>query len=182
MDVGRKHDNSAITVLKTIGEITWVEDVVMLKGLPYAEQLNELRRLHAKYAFTSGQIDATGIGSAFAEQVHNEISPKFNGMAFTGANKTPMHEAVRAACFSKKLRFSPKVRDLVLDDFSNVHRIVDENGNVKFRASRNEQGHSDFTSALVLGYDSAMTNRKSFQQPKPIIRQSAFGGWGSRLR
>ena len=53
-------------------------------------------------------------------------------------NKTSSYEDLRALVFNRK------------QDFRNVHRVVSESGKVSYQAGRDENGHSDATSALVL--------------------------------
>ena len=71
-------------------------------------------------------------------------------MTFTASNKTPCYEDLRSKIFDHKLKFNKKLKELIVDDFNNVHRVVSEAGRVSYEAGRNANGHSDATSALVL--------------------------------
>lgn len=95
-------------------------------------------------------------------------------MTFTGSNKTPMYENVRAKVYDHKLLFNPEFKQLIKDDFRNVHRIVTENGIVKYEAGRDGDGHSDFTSSLVLAVEAQRQMPASFSMPSTYSRQSAF--------
>lgn len=76
-----------------------------------------VKQLHEREKFSSGYIDQNGIGSALAEFVTKQVSSRLRGFTWTGANKTPSYEAVRAAVFDHKLKFSSKYRNIIEEDF-----------------------------------------------------------------
>lgn len=156
MDVGSTSDRTAVVTIAELADKTlYVEDVVVLHKASYESQLDVLRQLHAKNAYVSGLIDANGIGSALAEFATKQVSARLKPFTWTGSNKTPSYEALRAKIFDHQLKFAPHLRDLFISDFSNVHRIVSEAGRVTYEAGRNADGHSDATSALVLALQAA---------------------------
>lgn len=170
IDVGRSNDNTAIVVLNRLSTgKCYLADVILLKKMPYADQLDIIRQLYKKYNF-AGYVDQTGIGSAFAEQIHKEISAKISGLQITATNKTPMYEAVRAAIFNRDLSFNEKFKDLIIKDFNLVSRIVNEAGQVKFEAGR-QDGHADIISALTLAYK-AFKNNFAVSLPQAYFNHS----------
>lgn len=180
-DVGRKNDNSAIAVLKIFKDEIYVEDVVVLKNVQYADQKHRLQQLKQKYQFIGGYIDQGGIGSAFAEDINHTVDPKYKGYAFTGANKTPMYEALRAKIFDKKIFFAKQLEESIKADFSNISKIITENGQVKYEAGHNF-GHSDITSAIVLAIQATKDFKPTTTLPTSLGNwSSAFGGYRSRL-
>lgn len=46
-----------------------------------------------------------------------QVSSKLKGFTWTGANKTPSYEALRAAVFDHKLKFNSKFRSIIEEDF-----------------------------------------------------------------
>lgn len=92
-----------------------------------------------------------------------------------------MYEDLRSKVFDHKLKFSKKLKDLIVSDFSNVHRIVSEAGKVSYEAGRNADGHSDATSAIVLALRAAHDLEYSTQEPLSYMRFSPLGQWRSRL-
>lgn len=175
MDVGRKHDRTAITVLRSVADKLYLENVISLEKCQYSDQVALVKQLHQKYNFTAGLIDAGGIGSALAEQISKEVSSKLVGIEFTAANKTPMHEAIRAKILDHKLLFNPEFKAALTQDFRNVQRIVTESGQVKFQAGRDENGHSDITSSLALAVEAARRCPVNFKAPSPHTSFSSFG-------
>ena len=174
MDIGRYNDKTGISIIRETNDNLYLENVILLSKCEYAKQIQTIKDLHQKYNFTGGYIDEGGIGSAVAEQITKTISSKIKGMTFTGSNKTPMYENVRAKVYDHKLFFNPEFKQLIKDDFRNVHRIVTENGIVKYEAGRDGDGHSDFTSSLVLAVEAQRQMPASFSMPSTYSRQSAF--------
>lgn len=138
----------------------------------YESQLEVLRQLHSKNKYSSGLIDATGIGSAFSEFATKKVSSKIKGLQFTSANKTPMYERLRSLIFEHRIIFSEKFREILERDFRNVSRIVTEDGKVRYQAGRNEDGHSDIISAIVLAVEAWHSNPADMSVPMPFAFQS----------
>ena len=189
MDVGSKSDRTAIVTLAELPDHTfYVEDIAILNKVSYTDQLQILRDFHTKYNYVAGLIDQNGIGSALAEFATKQVSAKIKGYTWTGSNKTPAYEELRSRCFDHKLKFPTRVKELVVKDFNNVNRVVSESGKVSYEAGRGADGHSDFTSALVLAIQAAIGTPSSIQLPVPNPVKSAFshnplgfGGVRSRL-
>lgn len=182
MDVGSTSDRTAVVTLAELADHTlYVEDIVMLYKASYEHQLEVLRQLHAKNAYLAGYIDANGIGSALSEFANKQVSARLRGFTWTGSNKTPAYEALRARCFDHKLKFAPHLKELIVSDFGNVHRIVSEAGRVTYEAGRNSDGHSDATSALVLAIQAAAGSPCTIALPVTHSYSSPFGPRVSRL-
>ena len=174
MDIGSKSDRSAIVILRKIGEVVYLDDIVVLNKMEYNQQLQMVKEIHNINKFNAGYIDETGIGSAFAEFVKKNVSSKINGFTFTGSNKTPMYEKLRSLIYEHKLKVNIKFKSIIEKDFKNVQRVVNEAGQVKYIAGHDENGHSDITSGLVLGIRAIDDNPVNFQMPIQYIRQSIF--------
>lgn len=56
-----------------------------------------------------------------------------------------------------------------------MHRVVNEAGTVKYEAGRDSNGHSDFTSALVLALQAATSSPIQASLPTAARVQSVFG-------
>lgn len=181
MDVGSTSDRTALVTLKELLGTFYVDDIVVMHKASYESQMSIVKQLHEREKYTSGYIDQNGIGSALAEFVSKQISSRLRGFTWTGANKTPSYEALRAAVFDHKLKFNSKFRSIIEEDFQNVHRIVSETGKVQFEAGRSKQGHSDVTSAIVLALQSAKDNPVNLVEPQTYMRFSPLGQWHSRL-
>ena len=181
MDVGSTSDRTALVTLKELLGTFYVDDIVVMHKASYESQMSIVKQLHEREKYTSGYIDQNGIGSALAEFVSKQISSRLRGFTWTGTNKTPSYEALRAAIFDHKLKFNSKFRSIIEEDFQNVHRIVSETGKVQFEAGRSKQGHSDVTSAIVLALQAAKDNPVNLVEPQSYMRFSSLGQWHSRF-
>ena len=175
MDIGRKHDRTALTILKAVKDKAYLENVITLSKCEYSQQIQVVKDLNSKYGFQAGFIDEGGIGSAVAEQICKTISSKLKGMQFTASNKTPMYEALRARIFDHTLLFKADFKDQIIQDFANVSRIVTEDGKVKFSAGRDASGHSDLTSSLTLALEAMRKSPMNFKSPQTHVPFSSFG-------
>ena len=175
IDFGRHNDATSIAILKYFNNRIYLQDIVVLRNTDYQTQYDTIKSLNDKYHFKTGFSDANGIGSALGEQIEKTINTKIKAFITTGSNKTPMYEETRSKIFEHKLILNEKLRDMLLEDFRNVNKIVSESGKVSYIAGRNDQGHADITSSIVLGVYALHENPVSFAMPQPYTRQSAFG-------
>lgn len=76
-----------------------------------------MKQLHDRNHYTSGYIDAVGIGSALSEFVSKQVSTKIKGFSWSSSNKPPAYEAMRARIFDHKLKFNRKFKNLIQEDF-----------------------------------------------------------------
>ena len=174
MDIGSTSDRSAIVTAKRALGTTYIDDIAMLHKISYEEQLRIVKELHALNNYSSGYIDKTGIGSAFAEFCTKQISSRLKGLQFTVANKTPMFEQLRSQIFEHKVKFNKKLKKLIEDDFRNVQRIVTEAGQIRYVAGHDQNGHSDATSAIVLALQAIHDMPSNANTPLTYMRTSRF--------
>lgn len=182
MDVGSVNDRTAFVTIKQKNDMFFVDDIVILHKAQYETQLEILKELHQKYHYSSGRIDQNGIGSALAEFATKTVSSKIIGYTWTSVNKTPAFENLRSKIFDHKIKFNSKFKELIINDFNNVKRIISETGKVRYEANRNKNGHSDITSALVLALE-AVSKNITPNKTLPIIHQnlSIFGSRRNRF-
>jgi phage FluMu gp28-like protein len=175
VDVGSKSDRTVIVVLAKVGDVVYVEDVVVLHKAEYETQLKVLGEVYQKYRPSSGFLDMNGIGSMLAEYATKKVSSRLRGFTTTAQNKTPCYEAMRSLVFEHKMKFSSRFRELFMADFQNVHRVVSESGKVVYEAGRYSGGHSDAVSALVLAVSAMREMPVSLGAPEPVQFSSPFG-------
>ena len=183
MDVGSTSDRTAIVDLVQLPDDTLlVADATIMHKASYESQLDMVKEKHAKNHYRGGYIDQNGIGSALSEFVTKKVSTLLQGFTWTGTNKGPAYERLRAFIFDHKLKFAKHLKNQIIADVSNVHRIVTESGQVKYEAGRNADGHSDLTSAIVLALEANASRPQQLSMPTSQILQSMFGApRGSRL-
>ena len=113
-----------------------------------------------------------------AEFATKQVSAKLKAFTWTASNKTPAYENLRAKCFDHKLKFASHLKDLVVSDFNNVHRVVSEAGRVTYEAGRDANGHSDATSAIVLALQAASGTPNSHALPVSWSLPTRFSRYG----
>lgn len=181
-DVGATGDASAVATVDELEDGSYfVEDVAVMRKTPYQEQLAALKSLNQKFGWRAGYVDSVGIGGPMAEFAHRQVSALVRGFAWSAANKTPVHEHARALIFDRRLVFAERLRDLVVQDFANISRVVGESGQVKYVAGRSRAGHSDAASAVLLALWAAHDSPANAQAPVAYARFSPLGGWTPRF-
>ena len=159
----------------------FIEEITVLDKVEYSKQLEAVASLDKSKHFTGGYVDAGGIGSMLAEYVNRQVSPRIKPLSFTGANKTPMHEALRDLVFRQKVKFAKHIIERVRQDLQQVSRVVTASGEVRYQASRSEEGHADTTSALVLCVEAFRNMPLSQESPVAFKIQSRLSPWKSRI-
>ena len=181
IDVGRTHDKTAIVQATGLNGTMYVEEITVLDKVEYSKQLEAVASLDKSKHFTGGYVDAGGIGSMLAEYANKQVSSRIKPLSFTGANKTPMYEALRDLVFRQKVKFAKHILEKVKQDIQQVSRVVNASGEVRYQASRSEAGHADMTSALVLCVEAFKKMPLSQESPVAFKIQSRLSPWKSRL-
>jgi phage FluMu gp28-like protein len=149
MDIGRSHDLSVVVeAAKRADGILEVRRVDVLRKMPFAEQLEELRRRASARNVRRVCVDATGIGAMLAEEAARRCGRKVEPVVFTAKSKGEMYAALRRAFEDRTVRIPPD-RDL-REDLHAVEKRVSQGGTVSYSATRNADGHSDRAAALAL--------------------------------
>ena len=159
----------------------FIEEITVLDNVEYSKQLEAVASLEKSMRFTGGYDDAGGIGSMLAEYVNRQVSPRIKPLSFTGANKTPMHEALRDLVFRQKVKFAKHLIEKVKQDIQQVSRVVTASGEVRYQASRCEEGHADTISALVLCGEAVKSMPLSQSLPVSMPAASRLGAWRARI-
>lgn len=179
MDVGSKHDRSAIVNIIEKDSHIYIDDIQILQKATYTEQQAKVENIYAKTQ-PYGYVDSNGIGSALAEYI-NKKCPKIKGFVTTAANKTSLYEYLRAKIFEHKFHVRKKFQPIIISDFNNISRIISEDGKVHYSAEHNAEGHSDVASALVLGMQAEREHQQNAAMPVSYSNYTAFGNYRSRI-
>lgn len=140
IDVARKQHLTAFVVLVKIKDFVYTKQVDTMKRASFAEQKERIRRLCERYPIEGGAIDATGIGSQMAEEVHEEF-PYIEAVTFTNKIKEQLVTGTKKRFENGTVKIPDDV-DL-LSDFHRIRRTVTANNNVIFDAVANSKSHAD---------------------------------------
>lgn len=155
IDLGRKHDSTAIVIAESDDEGT-VRIILVheLKDLPFAEQIAHIKRLAERYEPSSIHVDSTGLGLPVVEELHRQLGAIIEPVSFTTQSKAELvHKAV-VLLQDRKLRLPshPRLRD----EMHSVVRQVTKDGTLLYRVSQKfgyagaEYHHADLAWALML--------------------------------
>lgn len=162
VDIGRRHDYTAIAIVEKLGDVLYLRNMEILKQVPFSEQFAILRHL-AGYARRMA-IDETGIGMQLAEELtrlYGEL--KIIPVYFTAKAKEEMATRLKTKFQDKLIRIYPDP-DL-REDLHSVRKIVSETGHIRLE-SVSDDGHADRFWALALAvHASAGEERKIFVPP-----------------
>lgn len=126
--------------------------------------------------YVGGYIDACGLGGPLAEYVSKSPNcSKIRGFVTTGTNKPKQYERLRSKIFEHKIHFNKSLKDAILLEISKLSRIVNSKGEATYVAQRDNDGHCDRISALVLALQAWFDNPASISMPVAWSRPSAFG-------
>ncbi len=147
IDVGRHKDLTVMTVMSAIGKRFCFKRTEILKNCDFRTQRETALQIIKEERVRAGCIDATGIGSQLSEEIakeHATIQP----VHFTAALKESIVLHTKKLFEEKNIEI-PDNRNLIADIHSIV-KTVTPSGNIRFDATRNEQGHADRFWALAL--------------------------------
>lgn len=148
-DIARKQHLSAWVVLCVVNGFTYTVEVVTRKRATFSEQKEVTRKLCERYAIEAGAIDATGIGSQMAEEIHEEF-PYIQPIMFTNKIKEQLVTGVKKVFENGTVQI-PDDNEL-LSDFHRIRRTVTANNNVIFDAVANSKSHADRFWAWALAH------------------------------
>lgn len=140
MDVARKQHLSALVILCKLKDFVYTKEVVTMKKASFNEQKDKIRSLMDRYPIEAGAIDATGIGSQMAEEIHEEF-PQIKPLMFSNKLKEQLVTGTKKR-FENGTCQIPDDNDL-LSDFHRIRRSVTLSNNVIFDAVANSKSHAD---------------------------------------
>jgi phage FluMu gp28-like protein len=163
MDIARKRHASAIVRVERAGETLWHLDTESERNMKWADQEAWVDRKIERCARMA--VDATGLGSQFAERLENRWYGRVEPIVFTAPVKEDLATGFKLALERK--RFRPLADDAVLrKSVLLLRRKVTEAGNVRFDAEEDKDGHGDEGWAAALAVHAAGGAAKKVAVPK----------------
>src|SRR5712691_259445 len=155
VDLGRKHDSTALCVVSSDENgIVRVVAVHELKDTPFAQQIDHIKRLAAKYDPSSIHVDSTGLGLPEVEELRRQLGAVIEAVSFTSQSTAELVSPAGAVLQDRKLRLPSHGR--LRDELHSVTRQVTKEGNVLYRVSQKfgfsgaEYHHADLAWSLML--------------------------------
>ena len=92
VDVARRNDLWVAAVFETVGDVLWMRQMEVRKGISFSEQRQIVRELAERYRPTRIAVDQTGMGEAVVEQLQEDHGslrvPEGMEIEFEGASAT----------------------------------------------------------------------------------------------
>ena len=166
MDLARKATGDHSVLLEAVrhGDTLWVLPADARRGEAWAQQeawVDEAMRRCSRLA-----LDATGLGSQFAEILAHRYPGRVEGWEFTSKSKEQLATGLRSWLETGRLRLPKSDSDLRRDVLS-LRRQITAAANVRFDAPRTAKGHADRAWALALAIQAGDESR-FYQPPRPM--------------
>jgi phage FluMu gp28-like protein len=150
-DIARRRD---LSILWLVNDQMKTAEIVRMKGIPFEQQMTELRRLMTEYPVRRACLDQGGMGEALVELAQREYGPsRVEGVIFTGSSKQDLATVLKQRYEDRQVT-APSHRD-VRDSLHAVKRLTTSAGNIRFDAERTDAGHADYFWAQALAIHGA---------------------------
>ena len=147
IDIGRKHDRTAITILAETPVGCFVEKVIALSNMEFKQQFDQINTLIKTFKPRKVSIDRTGIGMQLAEDLARVHGALIDGLAFTAQSKLEIFNNLKKA-FSQSTCKIPDDVELI-KDLNKIRRVVTQNG-ITYQADSDDTGHADKATSVAL--------------------------------
>ncbi|MDR1063649.1 MAG: terminase family protein [Azoarcus sp.] len=159
MDFAARGDLTVIAVLKRVGDVLWLVDLIELREAKFSEQLARLADVFKTHRVIAAALDQTGMGEMPVEEARRRHGQsRVHGVIFTQAAKLEMATALKEAMEDRKLRL-PAGNAALRADLHAVRRVAGPSGIPRLVAERDESGHADRFWALALAVAAARDSR-----------------------
>lgn len=158
VDLGRSHDLTVIWVIEMVSGIAMTRRVIEMRNETFNAQESELYPLLDLPQVRRCCIDATGLGSQFAERARERDNGwKVEPITFTNQMKQDLAYPVKMALERRALRIPNKKE--IAADLRSVQRTNTSSGGIKFEGERTSQGHADRFWALSLALHASKSEK-----------------------
>ena len=154
MDIAARGDLTVIWVLELVGDVYWTRELITLRRVPLREQLEELNRVMRQYHVVAGNLDQTGMGEKMVEDAQYEHGKRIAGTLFNVSTKLKMATIGKTAFEDRKIRIPQGNSDL-REDLHKLKKVTGSNGQPRFTAESDSNGHADRTWACFLALTAA---------------------------
>jgi phage FluMu gp28-like protein len=168
MDIGRKKDLSVFWLKEKIGDLLVTRKIIEMAKMPFRDQHDTV----APFVKMCRRVcvDASGIGAMLAEELAREFGKyKIEECKFTASLKEDLFLGLRRKFDDSLLRIP--ISRVIREDLHGLQKITSSQGQIRFQAPHNDDGHSDRATALALAVRAASDLENNFTfAPRPYHR------------
>ena len=159
VDVGRRHDRTAISVVQQLGNAYYAYPVEVMARTEFAIQRAGIKQIWGERKIQRGAIDESGIGMQLAEDLRRELG-NIEPVTFTNAIKETLVVTVKRLLEARRLILPEDDKGLI-SDMHSIKKEITIAGNVRYDAERSESGHADRFWALALAVHASAALRRT---------------------
>ena len=150
VDVARRRDLWVAAVLEIVGDVLWLRELTVERGISFSAQRAIVADLVARYRPSRIAVDQTGMGEAVVEQWQEDHGTMtVEGVLMTGPRRLDVATAIREAAEDRRLRI-PADDDL-RRDLHSIRTEAGPTGAPRLLAERGDtDGHGDRFWAIAL--------------------------------
>lgn len=149
VDIARRKDLFVVFAWESMGDVLWCREIAAHRRISFKEQDMVLAGFFQRYNVIRCCIDQTGMGEKPVEDARESYGDQVEGILMNADIKFKLASAAKKRFEDKLLRI-PK-SDVLREDFHKLKRIPTANGNWRFDADRDSNGHADRAWAAFLG-------------------------------
>src|SRR3990167_4366391 len=159
VDVGRRHDRTAISVVQQLGNAYYAYPVEVMARTEFAIQRAGIKQIWGERKIQRGAIDESGIGMQLAEDLRRELG-NIEPVTFTNAIKETLVVTVKRLLEARRLILPEDDKGLI-SDMHSIKKEITIAGNIRYDAERSESGHADRFWALALAVHASAALRRT---------------------
>jgi len=165
VDIGRKDDLTAIVCVESWhhdgDDYIHVDGLFLLDEVPFQTQEDVIVKLIEQFDADRARLDATK-HPALCERIESQLAGDVKGLTGDRDRKVRLTQQVQSHIESETLSIAQDVYqwsgqgfvdgpdDRLIDDLAKVEESVTARGNIRYEAPRDDEGHADSYSALLL--------------------------------
>jgi phage FluMu gp28-like protein len=179
IDFGRQNDPTVCVTLELVGDILWVREVLVLRGVSSPDQQAILRSRIRAARRTSFDYTGPGVGLGdYLAKEFGEYDPekhlfgKIELATFTTEFKRDLFPKLRRK-FEAPTKIRVPISRAMREDLHAMQQVV-TNGQYNYWAPRTKEGHSDRCTALALAVRAAGDGSGPFRYDS-IKRSGSYG-------
>jgi phage FluMu gp28-like protein len=144
IDIGRKHDKTAITILSEEKNFFYITDIITLDNVNFSQQKSVIEKLINQYEPHKVIIDKTGIGMQLCEELENRFG-FVQGIIMNNKIKNDIITFGKKIIETKKLKFD---NEKIIYELLSIRKKF-LNSTIIYSANRNTEGHSDIAFSIL---------------------------------
>jgi len=162
IDIAARKDLFVATAFEEVGDVLWEREMIVRKGIKFAEQDQLLDQMVRRYRVVRLDMDQTGMGEKPVEDAKRRYGEtRVQGILFTNGNKQLLATQAKQRFEDRRIRLHEGDR-LLRGDLHSIQRSQTDGGTIRFTADRESGSHADRAWSIFLGINAASTPYQTY--------------------